>query len=429
MKKTSSRYFLAVGFTCVASCGFMQFNEPVFAANISQSTIDLIDRDLKDAKTSRRDFSNEIVELKSTIESKDASTSLKATCYRLLSGIYSGQNKTDEALESIENGAKLDPTNKDIIVQRAFAHSLDADRKNVLEYYNSAIVARPDMDWLYFNRGGLLQGLNRHQDAIKDFDMAISLSKTGGIKSKIAYVLKVNSLMPLSQFKSVVDTAKDVSTQGLPAPLKLDYLKALGYSQLRENQFEEGIKTLTLALDCATNDKEKAIIYHFRAIGYYNSNQKEKAEEDAALAEKHGYRAPGSPPPDKVVKFDQELAEALKPLVVKARSTLPDAKKRFLAGLPARHYMSVTTGLTDKNGRHEQVFVSVESWIGDVVTGKLGNDVRLEGYKKLQELKVNEKDILDWTIVNPKGEEEGNILGKFIEKWLDEHQKSNTVPK
>jgi tetratricopeptide (TPR) repeat protein len=419
MKKTSSLNLLACSFALVACCG-MHLNDPVFAATISQATIDLIEHDLKDQKTSGRNFSKEIAELKETVESKDASPQLKATCYRLLSGITANVKDMTEALEYIEKAVALDPDNKEVLVQRAYAHILDPDRKKVIGYYNDAIAAHPELSWLYFNRGSMLQGLEQHKEAIADFEKAALLSEKD--QKALAYVLKINSLFSLSEFKTVVATAKNVSFGNLPEPLKADYYRALGYSQLRENQFEEGIKTLNQALEFSSSDKEKALIHHFCAIGYHKLNQTEKAAEEAALAEKLGYRHPGSPPPDRVVPSSQELTEALKPLIVQARATLPDAKKRYLAGLPSGHYMSVTTGLTDKNNHHEQVFVTIDSWNGDVVNGRLANDVSLEGYKRGQALKVNEKDMLDWTIVNPKGEEEGNLLGKFIDKWLDERQ-------
>src|SRR4051812_18821235 len=57
-----------------------------------------------------------------------------------------------------------------------------------------------------------------------------------------------------------------------------------------------------------------------------------------------------------VRKFD----EAIKPYVEKARKTYPDAKKRFLDGLPPKQSFFVTTRLYDDSGAFEQVFVAVK---------------------------------------------------------------------
>ena len=391
-------------------------------AAISQATIDQLERDLKDPKTSHRDFSKEVVELKAAIDDKNSSSEQKATCYLFLSRITADINNMSQALEYIEKAFELNPTDKDIIVQKAFAHISDLDREEVAEYFARAIAVRPDLSWLYFNRGSVLQGLERHKEAIEDLEKAISLSDND--QRAMAYFLMVDSRLALSDFKGVVEAGKQVSIDrvNLPDPMRMNFLKGLGYSQLRVGLYDEGIKTLDRALDLATIDKDKGALYYLRALGYHHLNQREKADENLSLAEKHGYRAPNSPPPDRVAKYNAELAEAMKPLIEKARATLPDAKKRFKQGLPKNHFMNVTTGLKDKNGHYEQVFVYVDSWDGDCVSGRLANDVSLEGYKRGQPLKVYEKDMLDWTIVNPKGEEEGNIIGKFIDKWLDDHK-------
>ncbi|MBP7862293.1 hypothetical protein KA183_11465, partial [bacterium] len=187
MKKTSSLNLLAYSFA-LAACFSIELSDPVFAANVSQATIDLIERDLKDAKTSGRDFSKEIAELKETVESKDASPQLKVTCYRLLSGISANLNDMSEALAFIEKAYALDPTNKDVLAQRAFAHSLDSDRKKVVDYYTDAIAACPELSWLYFNRGSALQGMEFHKEAIQDFEKAATLSAKD--QKAMAYILK-----------------------------------------------------------------------------------------------------------------------------------------------------------------------------------------------------------------------------------------------
>lgn len=43
--------------------------------------------------------------------------------------------------------------------------------------------------------------------------------------------------------------------------------------------------------------------------------------------------------------------------------------------------------------------------------------MRLRGFKKGDKLKVEEKDVLDWTISKPDGTEEGNVIGKFLDTW------------
>jgi hypothetical protein len=78
-------------------------------------------------------------------------------------------------------------------------------------------------------------------------------------------------------------------------------------------------------------------------------------------------------PADKPVAMStsQKLAaydRAIAPYVAKARATYPDAKKRFLAGLPAGYRFSVRVPLSDPDGKREDSFVAVEKISGGKIT-------------------------------------------------------------
>lgn len=115
----------------------------------------------------------------------------------------------------------------------------------------------------------------------------------------------------------------------------------------------------------------------------------------------------------------QRFLKSVAPYVAQARKTWPSAKKRYLAGLPARHVFFVTTKLVDQDGRFEIVFLEVKKIEHGVISGEIANDLTLvEGYRKGQTVTVPEAEIWDWTISRPDGSEEGNVVGKF----LDSHQ-------
>lgn len=115
----------------------------------------------------------------------------------------------------------------------------------------------------------------------------------------------------------------------------------------------------------------------------------------------------------------QELAQfekLLAPAVKQARKTLPQAKKRFLAGLPSGQTFFLTTRIFDADGRFEQVFIRVKDWSGTTVTGLISNELNLvQQYKTGQTIRFPEKAILDWTITSADGREEGNFVGKLID--------------
>ena len=127
-------------------------------------------------------------------------------------------------------------------------------------------------------------------------------------------------------------------------------------------------------------------------------------------------------PKDKPVAANAErikkFEEAIAPYVKKARETLPEAKKKYLAGLPKGQTFYVTIKLYDAAKKYEQVFVRVTSWKGETVQGALESDLALiRDHVKGEKVTCRESEILDWTISKPDGTEEGNLVGKFLDTY------------
>jgi uncharacterized protein YegJ (DUF2314 family) len=128
-------------------------------------------------------------------------------------------------------------------------------------------------------------------------------------------------------------------------------------------------------------------------------------------------------PPDKPVAMStsEKLAaydRAIAPYVAKARATYPEAKKRFLAGLPPGSRFSVRAPLSDPDGKREDSFIAVEKISGGKITGTIANQLTLVSrYKKGQRITIPESQIDNWVIVRPDGTEEGNPVGKFLDHY------------
>ena len=127
-------------------------------------------------------------------------------------------------------------------------------------------------------------------------------------------------------------------------------------------------------------------------------------------------------PQDKPVASNAEqlkkFEDAIAPYVKKARETLPEAKKKYLAGLPQNHIFYVTINLYDPSKKYEQVFVRVTSWKGEIIQGILDSDLSIiNNHTKGEKLICHEPEILDWTISKPDGSEEGNFVGKFLDTY------------
>ena len=122
---------------------------------------------------------------------------------------------------------------------------------------------------------------------------------------------------------------------------------------------------------------------------------------------------PDRPVDTHVNELDRQIAPAVK----QARATLPQTKRRYLAGLPAGTTLYVTTRVSDPGGDpQEQVFVKVTQWRGTIIKGVLGNDLQaVRTFRRGQAVTVPEANVLDWTLTGPGGREEGNYVGKLLE--------------
>ncbi len=79
----------------------------------------------------------------------------------------------------------------------------------------------------------------------------------------------------------------------------------------------------------------------------------------------------------------EEYRAAIAPYVEKGRKTYPEAKKRYLAGLPVGHHFFAVTALRDGSGASEQVFIAVASIKDNRITGRIASDIiGMQGFKK-----------------------------------------------
>ena len=112
-----------------------------------------------------------------------------------------------------------------------------------------------------------------------------------------------------------------------------------------------------------------------------------------------------------------EIERATAPYVEQARNTYPQAKRRYLAGLPRGYRFSAVTKLHSP-GRVEAVFVAVTSIKGNLITGRIDNEIlSVAGYKAGDMYTFPEAELVDWVILRPDGKEEGNVVGKFLDTW------------
>lgn len=104
------------------------------------------------------------------------------------------------------------------------------------------------------------------------------------------------------------------------------------------------------------------------------------------------------------------------PFILLALKTYPDAKKRYLIGLPRGEHFYVVTRLSEGTGTFEQTFIAVTEIQDGFISGKIANNlVTLKNLKVGDPVKFPESKVMDWLISKPDGSEEGNFVGKFVD--------------
>ncbi len=133
----------------------------------------------------------------------------------------------------------------------------------------------------------------------------------------------------------------------------------------------------------------------------------------------HGQQRPKDQPIEAQGSAEvKEYLAVIAPYVGEARRSYPNAKKRYLNGLPPGHTFFVVTNLRDRKGTEEQVFVIVTSIRHDRISGQIASDILgISGHRKGDTHSFSEGELIDWVITRPDGTEEGNVVGKFLDEW------------
>lgn len=101
----------------------------------------------------------------------------------------------------------------------------------------------------------------------------------------------------------------------------------------------------------------------------------------------------------------------------KAVSELPGVKARFRQGLPVGTTLFVKRDFPDTDGSSHFIWLVVNTWAGNKITGQIANDPGPENDLKLgQTVALPESEVYDWVISFSDGNHEGNYTGKVLEE-------------
>lgn len=112
----------------------------------------------------------------------------------------------------------------------------------------------------------------------------------------------------------------------------------------------------------------------------------------------------------------EAMLRAEAPYIAKGRATYPNAKRRYLAGLPPGYSFLVRKHLAEP-GTHqtEGVYFEVDAIKDGKIYGRIG-EVDLRSFRRGQRISFPESDIEDWAILHPDGSAEGDYVAKYLGK-------------
>jgi hypothetical protein len=105
--------------------------------------------------------------------------------------------------------------------------------------------------------------------------------------------------------------------------------------------------------------------------------------------------------------------------VDRARATYPEARERFLAGLPEGHVLDIAAKITDAKGHVKEILITAVEIKDGWVTGHRPDEMDESWEEYLAEPHTfREEDITDWVIVRPNGVTEGNFRPSYRRGWF-----------
>jgi hypothetical protein len=107
---------------------------------------------------------------------------------------------------------------------------------------------------------------------------------------------------------------------------------------------------------------------------------------------------------------DAELADPM----AEARRTLPKARKRFQAGMPANEECLLTVRVVEGDTVFRPVAARVIGWRDGKVQALLPVTASAGKEEKVP-VSFPESAVVDWTILRTDGREEGNYVGRYLD--------------
>lgn len=128
----------------------------------------------------------------------------------------------------------------------------------------------------------------------------------------------------------------------------------------------------------------------------------------------------GDAPKDMPLNVNKSDLDIFVPYAEMARRTFPEVKKKFVTGVYQKEgrQLFVQVLITDNQGGRELTFVRVLNCQGDSFKGSIANQLfSVKGYAMGDLLTFKQEDVRNWVVVDARGNEEGNYVGKAVDAY------------
>ena len=194
--------------------------------------------------------------------------------WRELASIW-GENlpQYSEALAASDRAMEINPDDFQLYWQKGNVLNKLQRYEEAIDAYSSALELN-EHPFIYLNRGIAYAHLQQYQKALADFNSAIELNPNFAV----AYNNRGDAYRNLQQYQNAIADL-NVAIELLPQYAKAYYNRGTLYSDLQ--QYQKAIADLTVALQLNSED---ALAYNNRGLAYYHLQQYNEAIADFNFA-------------------------------------------------------------------------------------------------------------------------------------------------
>jgi protein O-mannosyl-transferase len=204
------------------------------------------------------------------------------TAYKNRGNWYADQQMYDSAFADYTVLSRAGTKDAGVWSNLGNVYALKNDFQNSLMAYSKAIEYNPKNLQTYLNRGLTYANMGRYAEAIDDMNLALGLDP--GNEQAITIICR--SLLNSGRFPETIESSTK-NIELFPGNAELWFYRGTAY--INTGNFPQGVSDIQKAI---TLNPNSGAYYYNLAFGYLRMGQKEKAREQAVLAQKAGFQVP-----------------------------------------------------------------------------------------------------------------------------------------